>query len=101
MMLPDGVITTLVGNGLKLTIGENGPPAAASLDRPEGIALRPDGSLYIADTRHQCIRRAGPLADRTSLSSHTIPSQDGAELYEFDQAGRHLRTLDAFTGTPI
>ncbi|MFL5807542.1 MAG: fibronectin type III domain-containing protein, partial [Roseiflexaceae bacterium] len=101
MVLPDDVITTLAGNGRLLPIGENSPPAAASLDRPEGIALRPDGSLYIADTRHHCIRRAGPPADRSSLSGHRIPSQDGAELYEFDQAGRHLRTLDAFTDATI
>jgi YD repeat-containing protein len=101
MMRPDGIITTVAGNDFTVPFGEIPPLAAAPLDRPEGVALGPDGNLYIADTRHHCIRRIESRADHSSLSSHRIPSQDGAELYEFDQAGRHLRTLDALTGVPI
>lgn len=35
------------------------------------------------------------------LSDYLIPSEDGSEVYHFDGKGRHLRTLNAVTNTPI
>ncbi len=54
---PDGIISTFAGGG---TIGIEGVPAtSASLLEPKGIAVGPDGSLYIADSLAIAIKRVG------------------------------------------
>ena len=58
---PDGVITTVAGSGAEEgEIGEGVPAVEARLARPTDVALGPDGSLYIADTDHSCIRKVDP-----------------------------------------
>jgi streptogramin lyase len=58
---PDGAITTVAGSGaLEGDIGEGVPAVRARLSRPTDVALGPDGSLYIADTDHSCIRKVDP-----------------------------------------
>ena len=58
---PDGVIHTFAGtcetDGFS---GDGGPATAALLHSPEDIAFGPDGSLYIADSENNCIRRVYP-----------------------------------------
>jgi sugar lactone lactonase YvrE len=58
--LSTGVITTAVGDGEARFAGDGGPPAAASLRRPWGIAFDPAGKLYIADTLNNRIRMVTP-----------------------------------------
>ncbi len=70
---PDGIITTAVGNGDAIASSENSPPTATSLYHPEGIALRPDGSLVVADTENNCIRRIGPPIGSSGISARYIP----------------------------
>ena len=50
---PDGVITTVAGNGLAGSAGLNGPAIQASLSGPEGLAFDESGNLLIAD-RQNC-----------------------------------------------
>ncbi|HEX6290918.1 MAG TPA: SMP-30/gluconolactonase/LRE family protein [Herpetosiphonaceae bacterium] len=58
---PDGIITTVAGTeGTAGFSGDSGPAINAQLNGPESVALSPDGSLYIADTRNNRIRRIGP-----------------------------------------
>jgi sugar lactone lactonase YvrE len=52
-----GIITTVAGNGVSGFSGDGGPATAASLDRPEGIALDASGHLYIADFGNHRVRR--------------------------------------------
>ncbi len=48
---PDGVIDTVAGIcGKAGRDAAGGPAAATRLDRPYGVAVGPDGNLYIADT---------------------------------------------------
>ncbi len=57
---PDGLITTVAGTG---TAGYNGDGIAATsaqLNTLYGVAVGPDGSLFIADTGNQRVRRVGP-----------------------------------------
>ena len=41
------------------TCGDGGPAVAAQLRGPEAVALAPDGSILIADTGNNCVRRVG------------------------------------------
>jgi class 3 adenylate cyclase len=54
-----GVITTVAGDGLDGFNGDNLAATATSLSRPLGIATGLDGTLYIADSDANRIRRAG------------------------------------------
>jgi sugar lactone lactonase YvrE len=56
---PDGIITTLVGNGTAGFGGDNGPATLASLNFPYGIGVDPSGNLWIADYANHRIRRVG------------------------------------------
>lgn len=52
---PAGVVTTVAGNG---TAGSaNGTGTAASFKSPQGIAIGPDGHLYIGDSGNHTIRK--------------------------------------------
>jgi streptogramin lyase len=55
---PNGVTSTVAGTGNAGSTGLSSTAAAASLDlnAPEGIALAPDGSVYIADTANHAVR---------------------------------------------
>lgn len=54
-----GVITTIAGGGpdARGYGGEGGPATAAKLDRPHGICVGPDGSVYIGDTNNHRVRQ--------------------------------------------
>ena len=57
---PDGIITTVAGTGVAGFSGDGGPATQAMLSEPIGVAVAPDGSLYIADVYNARIRRVGP-----------------------------------------
>ncbi|MGE3283185.1 MAG: hypothetical protein AB7O13_19585 [Alphaproteobacteria bacterium] len=51
-----GIVTTIAG-GRRGGQGDNGPAAAAGLDRPHGAVVDPDGTIYIGDTNNHRIRK--------------------------------------------
>ncbi len=52
-----GVITTVAGTGIQGFSGDNGPATSAQLANPAGIAVDSTGSLYIADSGNNRIRK--------------------------------------------
>ncbi len=56
----DGTVTTVAGAGVGGFSGDGGPAVAAQLNFPRAIALAADGTLYIADTGNNRVRRVTP-----------------------------------------
>ncbi|HEX6581871.1 MAG TPA: hypothetical protein VF195_13520 [Actinomycetota bacterium] len=53
----DGIITTVAGNGTQAFSGDGGPATSAGLAKISGVAIGPEGALYIADSAHDRVRR--------------------------------------------
>lgn len=58
--LATGIIRTVAGNGEAGYSGDEVPATEASIAGPSGLAVGPDGTLYIADTFNGRIRRVDP-----------------------------------------
>ncbi len=79
-MSPDGVITTVAGNGNEIPDGsasDGGSATQAALVRPEGIAVDADGSLYIADSANNRIRKVGSDGIITTVAGNGTGSFSG------------------------
>ena len=97
---PGGIINTIVGNGTCAFSGD-GQAATATGITPFSLALAPDGSIYISDRdANRVVRVAAPFPGFTATDI-AVASEDGSELYRFDQNGRHLSTRDALTGATL
>jgi uncharacterized protein (TIGR03437 family) len=57
---PDGVISTVAGNGAKAFGGDGGPAVDAALLYPYDVAADKSGNLYIADSLSNRIRKVTP-----------------------------------------
>ena len=53
----NGIITTVVGNGIAGFSGDGGPATDAELNGPCGICFDPSGNLFIADCNNKRIRK--------------------------------------------
>jgi sugar lactone lactonase YvrE len=74
---PAGIITTVAGNGVAGYGGDGGPATQAALNYPWGVAVGPDGSLYIADSQNQSIRRVGPDGIITTVAGNGVNGYGG------------------------
>jgi len=54
---PDGIITTVVGNGERAFAGDGGPAVEASVDTVPSIAVDEAGSLYLVEQLYHRIRK--------------------------------------------
>jgi RHS repeat-associated protein len=99
----NGIITTLAGLSTGPTdqgySGENGPPSAARLYWPSGLSVEPSGSLIFADRGNSRLRRIAAPLPGFAPGEIVLADEGGGELFVFDSKGRHLRTLDALTGS--
>jgi sugar lactone lactonase YvrE len=57
---PDGIITTIAGNGTNGYTGDGGPATAASFSAAAGIAVDAAGTIYVADVANDVIRALHP-----------------------------------------
>jgi sugar lactone lactonase YvrE len=117
---PDGIITTVAGNGSQGYLGDGGPANATRLNVPEDVAVDAAGNLYIADKENHRIRKVDPSGTITTVAGNGsggfggdggaatdaslyYPSGvtvDGAgNLYLADTSNQRIRRVDAATGT--
>ena len=54
---PAGEVVTIAGTGRAEYTGDGGPAVEAGVGGPFGIAIGPDGALYICETTNHVIRR--------------------------------------------
>lgn len=74
---PDGVITTFAGNGIADFTGDGGPANVASLDSPGDVVELPDGSVLIADTDNNRIRRVSPAGIISTFAGNGVSPSGG------------------------
>lgn len=71
---PDGTVTTLAGGDGPDNI--DGPALQARFDTPCALAVAPDGTVLIADTRNDAIRKLGTDGQVSTLASVPDTSRD-------------------------
>jgi len=92
---PDGIITTVAGTGVSGYSGDGGPATQAMLGSVSGVAVAPDGSLYIADSVNRRIRRVGPDGIITTVVG------TGVSGYSGDGGPATQATLDLPSGVAV
>jgi hypothetical protein len=94
---PDGMITTVAGDGVQGFAGDGGPATSAELDEPFGVSPLPDGGFLIDDTDNERIRRVWPDGTITTVAGN------GEEAYGGDggpATSASLNTPHAVAATP-
>ena len=56
----NGSVTTIAGTGVAGFSGDGGPATAAQLYGPSAVAAAPDGTIYIADSGNNRVRKVAP-----------------------------------------
>ncbi len=113
---PDGIITTIAGDGTSGFTGDGGFATSARLDSPSGIAVNSYGDIFIADTGNQRIRMIDHGTDDISTIAGTgtagyngdgsTPTTlrlnnprglavSGTSVYIADQSNHRIRKLTA------
>lgn len=97
-----GIIRTIAGTGTSGRGTTPGIPTEVAINYPQGIAYDLQGRLTFIDRENHRVLRLTPAMGRNVASNElSIPSKDGSELWIFDGAGRHLRTLDGLYGDTL
>jgi DNA-binding beta-propeller fold protein YncE len=70
---PDGTVSTLAGNGHSGFA--DGKPSEARFNNPTGLAVGPDGTVYVSDRNNQRIRAITPAGETTTVAGDGTPGQ--------------------------
>ena len=74
---PNGIITTVAGNGSAGFSGDGGPATAAQISNPRSIAVDAAGNLFIVDTHNHRIRKVSPDGIITTVAGNGIAGATG------------------------
>jgi sugar lactone lactonase YvrE len=72
-----GTVVTVAGTGDSGYAGDGGPATSARLDSPKALAVRSDGSIFIADTLNSRIRRVDRQGIITTVAGTGEPGFSG------------------------
>ena len=93
--LPNGIITTVAGNGTAGYSGDGGPAINASLDYPFGVAVDAAGNLFIADNDNSVIREVSTNGIITTVAG------DGTEGHSGNGGPATNASLEPPTGVAV
>ena len=123
-----GIITTIMGNGIPNPAGDGGPAKDATMRAASGLALMPNGDLLIAEQYSMRIRRigtdgivttfagtgeqgstgdGGPATKATFQYPASVAAAADGTVYVSDQDGTKVRkiapdgTISTFAGTGV
>ena len=115
----DGIIVTVIGNGIGTFSGDNGPATQASVKNPKMVFGDSNGNIYITDSDNNRIRRVnvngiigtivgtgimastgdGLLATNAAINSPSAAAMDSVgNIYIMEYYGNRLRKVTASTG---
>jgi uncharacterized protein (TIGR03437 family) len=86
---PNGIITTIAGNGAAKTAGDGGPALQASLNDPFNITVDSAGNIFLLEASGSTLRRID-----TSGKISTIAGTPGSLLNSLDGTSAGLALLD-------
>jgi sugar lactone lactonase YvrE len=91
----DGNIATVAGTGASGYSGDGGPATLARLNSPRGVAVAPDGKLYIVDRENRRIRMVDSDGNITTVAG------TGSSGYNGDRSQATAATLRAPYGVAV
>jgi sugar lactone lactonase YvrE len=71
------IIMTVFGNGTSGYSGDSGLATLAQFDSPRGVAMAADGTLYIADTNNNRVRKVTPTGFITTFAGNGVAGSGG------------------------
>jgi sugar lactone lactonase YvrE len=83
----DGIITTVAGNGERGYAGDGGLAVDAKLNYPSDVAVGAEGTLYIADTYNQRVRKVDGAGVITTVAGRGWPPKYSGDGGPAAQAG--------------
>ncbi len=72
VVAPNGIISTVAGNGRAGFTGDGGPALSAQLSGPSSIAVGSGGNLFVGDNQNNAVRQLAPVAGLPVISSGGI-----------------------------
>jgi uncharacterized protein (TIGR03437 family) len=77
---PQGIISTMAGDGFLHAVGDAGPATKAILNQPMSVTLDRSGNLYIADTGTQRVRMVAPSGVISTLAGTGVSGFNGDQI---------------------
>lgn len=77
LSLENEILAHIAGSGQKGFSGDGGQAKEATFDGPKGIAVGPDGNVYVMDTENQAVRKIDLKSGVISTVAGSGPKQKG------------------------
>ena len=80
---PDGIITTIAGVGYcrydQVRCGDGGPATSATFRYPNAIEVAPDGTIYVAETGDEYVRKISPEGIISTVAGRGTYGDEGPD----------------------